>query len=106
MKDTKDEIADYEVPMVYCKAITAYGIKAQSIVAIEELSELTKEITKQLRGIGDKSHLIEEIADVEIMLNQVKLMYDIYEGDVEEYKNRKIERLKAHLEERDEEPGM
>ena len=101
-----DKVADYEALMVYYKAIMTYGIRAQSVVAIEELSELTKEITKQLRGIGNKDHLTEEIADVEIMLEQLKMMYDIYDGDVDGYKKRKIERLKASLEERDEEPGV
>ena len=98
MKDTKEAIAEYEVIMVYYKAIMTYGIRAQSVVAIEELSELTKEITKQLRGKGNADHLIEEIADVEIMLGQLKMMYDIYDGDVDEYKKRKIERLRASLE--------
>ena len=91
---------------VYYKAIMTYGIRAQSIVAIEELSELTKEITNQLRGKGDADHLVEEIADVEIMLGQLKMMYDIYDGDVEEHKKQKIERLKACLEEEDAKSGV
>lgn len=106
MKDVKDAVADYEVLMVYYKAIMTYGIRAQSVVAIEELSELTKEITKQLRGKGNAGHLTEEIADVEIMLGQLKMMYDIYDGDVEDYKKRKIDRLKASLEEEDAKPGV
>ncbi len=34
------------------KAIVYYGKESQSIVAIEELSELQKELCKMLRGIG------------------------------------------------------
>lgn len=52
-----------------------YGKESQSIVAIEELSELQKELCKMLRGIGNPEHLAEEIADVEIMLCQIKELY-------------------------------
>ena len=48
--------------------IEAFGNEAQMIVAIEELSELQKEITKKLRHKkGTVFGLVEEIADVEIM---------------------------------------
>ncbi len=58
------------------KAIASYyGKESQSIVAIEELSELQKELCKMLRGIGSTEHLAEEIADVEIMLCQIKELY-------------------------------
>ena len=53
-----------------------YGYK-QIIVAIEELSELQKELTKSLRDKIDKEHLTEEIADVKIMLEQVIDYYSI-----------------------------
>lgn len=52
-----------------------HGKEGQSIVAIEELSELQKELCKMLRGIGNPEHLAEEIADVEIMLCQIKELY-------------------------------
>lgn len=54
----------------------------QLIVAIEEMSELTKELTKVLRAkqkIKDmrtmEYALAEEIADVKIMLKQVELIF-------------------------------
>ena len=89
---------------VYAKAIITYGVEMQSTVAIEELSELQKEICKMLRGIENKDHLTEEIADVQIMLDQLKIMYDIYEGDLSLVKIQKIERLKERL--KDEKPSM
>lgn len=49
---------------VYLNAMIAYGDRAQMIVALEELSELQKEICKILRGGENISHLAEEIADV------------------------------------------
>ena len=49
---------------LYDKLLKKYGDK-QIIVAIEELSELQKELCKHLRGKIDITNLIEEIADTE-----------------------------------------
>ena len=57
---------------IYKKAIGKYGVAAQLDMVIEEMSELTKEICKIKRGKGNYMNLVEEIADVEIMLEQLK----------------------------------
>ena len=62
---------------VYLDALTAYGTRNQLIVAVEELSECQKEICKFLRGCCDIEHLAEEVADATIMLEQVRIMFDI-----------------------------
>ena len=49
----------------YKKILDIYKWK-QVIVAIEELSELQKELCKSLRGDTNYDNIIEEIADVEI----------------------------------------
>ena len=61
------------------KAIETYGADLQKQVAIEEMSELTKEICKDFRGKGNREHILEEIADVQIMLYQLMAMYNISE---------------------------
>lgn len=68
----------------------------QKIVAIEEMSELQKELSKNLRGKDNRENIAEEVADVEIMLEQMKVLYDI-EDDVAEWKKAKIERLAKRL---------
>ena len=73
--------------------IDTFGESAQMIVALEECSELQKEITKLLRGKGNIEHLAEEIADVEIMLEQIKLIFGLY-SQVTKVKGEKIARLK------------
>ena len=82
---------------VISRAIVKYGIKNQSIVAVEELSELQKEICKAQRGMLNKEHFIEEMADVWIMCEQLKLMYNITDADVQAVVNRKIERLRRNV---------
>jgi hypothetical protein len=49
-------------------ALKKFGVEKQMIKCVEELSELQKEICKQALGQGNKDNLIEEIADVEIMI--------------------------------------
>ena len=61
----------------YTNALITYGENAQTVVALEELSECQKEICKVLRGKGDLGHLAEEIADATIMLEQLRLFFQI-----------------------------
>lgn len=78
------------------RAVETFGDEKQSIVALEELSELQKEICKRLRGMENQEHLTEEMADVEIMLWQLKYMLQ-NENEVEEWIDRKVIRLEKRL---------
>lgn len=82
---------------IYNRALKLFGAHMQMIVALEECSELQKELTKTIRGNGDLSNLAEEIADVEIMLDQMKLLFKL-QSKVIEYKGAKIVRLKKVIE--------
>ena len=83
---------------IYKKAIQKYGIKLQTIKAIEELSELQKELCKAIVGNGNNENISEEIADVQIMIEQIKIMWGITYEKIEYIKKEKIERLKKRLE--------
>lgn len=78
------------------EAIEHYGKEPQMIVAIEELSELIKELTKNLRGENNEDHIAEEIADVHIMINQLELMFENSQS-VRTWKERKLNRLNARI---------
>nr|DAK43410.1 MAG TPA: nucleoside triphosphate pyrophosphohydrolase [Caudoviricetes sp.] len=67
-------------------------------MAIEEMSELTKEICKDFRGKLDREHLIEEMADVTITIDQLMMIYKITFEEIQKVRERKIERLKERLE--------
>lgn len=81
---------------LYTQLITLYGVQ-QVIVAIEELSELQKELCKALRNNSNYDNIVEEIADVEIMLEQMKIYFEINEDEIEEMKKHKIKRTKERL---------
>ncbi len=76
----------------YTNAMLAFGERNQLIVAVEELSECQKEICKILRGGEDYRHLAEEVADATIMLEQIRLMFNINDC-VCNFMDEKIKRL-------------
>ncbi len=77
-------------------AVKTYGKESQLIVAIEELSELTKELTKSLRGENNVDHISEEMADVHIMLDQLHIIFKNCDA-VKDWKRKKLERLRERL---------
>ena len=79
------------------EAVDTFGWEKQSLIAVEEMSELTKEIIKRHRGLANFMHIAEEIADVQVMLLQLVYMFDLEER-VEQSLRFKIERLKTKLE--------
>lgn len=98
--DTSKKVPDDE--RIMRQAIETYGVQAQCDVAIEEMAELTKAIVK-IRRVADDygktqaalDNLLEEIADVDIMVDQMKIMWG--PKQVEEYRRRKLERLNRRL---------
>lgn len=79
------------------KTIETYGADLQKQVAIEEMAELTKEICKDFRGKGNRKHILEEIADVKIMLSQLLIMYDIKIWELNDVMASKLARLSERL---------
>ena len=71
-------------------AIKTFGESAQEDVAIEECAELIQAISHKHRG--REHNIAEEIADVEIMLEQLKIINNCRE-EVVEIHEQKIQRL-------------
>lgn len=78
------------------KAVKTYGKMSQPIVAIEELSELIKELTKCLRCEDNVDHISEEMADVYIMLDQLRIMFN-NDGAIAKWKLKKLHRLSERM---------
>lgn len=91
---------------LYEAAVVKFGERAQILMAVEEMSELTKSLLKYVRhedfNQGDYDAIIasveEERADVSIMLNQLDVIF----GDNSEAEQRKLEHLAAIVEDDDE----
>lgn len=72
-------------------AIKHFGRKMQIAKAIEEMGELTTELARDLNSSSMNVDVIDEIADVSIMIAQLKLIFgeDLVEGRI----RIKLERL-------------
>ncbi len=95
------------VRKLYHEAITQYGIPSQVDVSIEEMAELIKAIQKfrredpcfdrpsvKTRLLADA--ICEEIADVQIMLDQLRLMFED-DNQVDNVMCQKQHRLAVNL---------
>lgn len=90
-----------EANAVFKDAIEVFGEDAQILMVFEEMSELQKELCKWLRSGKSPTllHLIaEEIADVEIMLDQMKLVFHCTSA-VRGIRKKKIARLAGRIQE-------
>lgn len=83
---------------IYESAVQTYGANAQILIAVEEMAELTKALLKFIR-YGDRPAVLESIneerADVEIMLNQLHVIF----GDCSDWESIKLSRLADRLDE-------
>lgn len=94
-------------------AIDSYGRVNQVIKTVEELSELSQALCKSLirlnytkekisleddsKSVDNVDNIFKEMADVEIMLEQCKMMFQC-DKKVNKWKQKKIERLEKRLE--------
>lgn len=86
---------------IYKKAVQQWGKPMQIIMALEEMAELSKELTKNLRGKENDLQVCEEIADVEIMMEQLRVIFNKYKGKdnaIDMEKETKLCRLKGLIE--------
>ena len=81
---------------VYQAALNKCGVDLQTMMAVEEMSELTKEICKIKRGKMDLDAIADEIADVTIMLEQLREIYGLNDA-VCDHMDAKILRLQSRV---------
>mgnify|MGYP000895151061 FL=1 len=90
------------------KAINTYGVENQMIKTVEELSELSQALCKSLVRLNytkktsleddlkSVDNIFKEMADVEIMLEQCKIMFQC-DKEVNRWKQKKIERFERRM---------
>ena len=80
---------------LYEEAVEVFGEEHQLYVTVEEMAEAIAKITQYLnRGRDVEQEMIDEIADVVIMTNQMKV---IYGERLVKAINRKLMKLQGHL---------
>lgn len=84
-------MADRERKLLFL--INHYGTLNQKLIAIEEMAELQKAIVKTIRQNSKENTeaIIEEIADVQVMLEQLKMIFSC-RSKTDEIMDAKIDR--------------
>ena len=68
------------------------SVDVNKMIAVEELSELQKEICKDLRGFDRREEIKEEMADVYICLQLLKEIYNFSDEELKKMYERKMRR--------------
>ena len=69
------------------------------IIDMEEMAELTQQISKHLRGKGDYYSLLEEMADVQVCLYHLQTLFAIKDEELNRAVNVKLQRCEGRLNE-------
>ena len=76
------------------RVISTFGERNQKMQTLEELMELQSAIFENVhRGTDNRKNIVEEIADVEIMMAQMKEVFNIKPEEIQEIQDYKLTRL-------------
>lgn len=90
-------IESNEIAVDLWQIIAHHGYANQKHKAIEEFSELTEALSRDLQGTGDRRNIAEEMADSYLMLAQLELIYGNH-ADVVSFVREKLARTLARVE--------
>ena len=80
--------------LLYNAAIEAFGVNAQKLMAIEEMAELSEKLAKDIRGRDVRlSDIVAEIIDVETMMTQLCMIYNVDPRLIETIRSHKTRKL-------------
>lgn len=80
-----------------CKrAVETYGKTHQIVICAEELAGLIKELSKNVQDHENLPQIAEKVANVEIMLEQIKIIFDLHKA-VSAARLNKLRRLQSML---------
>jgi len=90
---TKEQIKSMQ------RALDKWGLNSQVGMAIEECAELIVVLQKYINREKQPSleEIIDEIADVEMMLAQMRLVFDVSDGVIKKRIEQKFKKLDEYL---------
>lgn len=86
------QLSEKERRRIIRNSIKKYPWKLTCTVAMEEFAELQQQVSKQIRGYGDKLGLLEEIADAYICLSFLESIFDVKPEDLQKAIDVKLQR--------------
>lgn len=86
----------------FIEPLEHYGKFTQIVKCMEECGELIRALGKHLCNEGSYENVVEELADVDIMLSQMRYIFGHME--VDRVRTQKLARLKMRMEEEEKDP--
>ena len=70
------------------------------IIVMEEMAELSQQVSKNIRGVGDRMDLIQELADVQISIYTIEEVLGITSEELEKAMAVKIDRVLSRIDQK------
>ncbi len=86
------QLSEKERKRIIRNSIKKYPWKLKCTIAMEEFAELQQQVSKQIRGYGDKLGLLEEMADAYICLSFLESIFDVKPEDLQKAIDVKLQR--------------
>ena len=84
--------------LVCLQAVTKFGVRCQVLHVVEELRELADALEKATKGEGNLEEIVDERADVAIMLYQLDaLLLPNVAPEAAQHIQTKIDKLRGYL---------
>lgn len=94
----RPKLTDDERAEILCKSLKRCDWSTKSLVIMEELAELSQQVSKQARHEGSEIDLLEEMADVYICLEFLKEKFNITELKMNKAVDIKLRREESRCE--------
>lgn len=91
------QLSEKERKRIIRNSIKKYPWKLKCTVAMGEFAELQQQVSKQIRGYGDKLGLLEEIADAYICLSFLESIFDLKPDDLQKAIDVKLQRERENV---------
>lgn len=86
------QLSDKDRRRIINASVRSRPWKLTCTMQMEELAELTQQISKHIRGFNDKAGLLEEMADVCLGIEYLKNIFDISAEELQKAMDVKLER--------------
>lgn len=80
---------------IYADAVAKWGVRSQVEMAVEELAECILALRHRVRDRVNDDKVAEEVADVEIMMAQMRHIFG--DAPVDAWKTKKLARLRRRI---------
>ena len=92
------DLPEKERRRIIRKSLESQPWKTKCTVAMEEFAELQQQVSKHIRGYGDKMGLLEEMADAYICLRFLESIFEIKPDEMQKAIDVKLLREKKRCE--------